>query len=70
MRIQGRVVGTMPFDQPSRAVIQLRDWPLSIEVPLGDLKYGMHVEVSIEQLKTRGAGVGLTPILMPQPREL
>ena len=70
VHIQGRVVGTMPLDKPSRAVIQLRDWPMSIEVPMGDLKYGMNVEVSIEPLKTRGAGAGLILQSLPQQHEL
>lgn len=63
-------MGTMPLELPSRAIIQLRDWPMSIEVPLGDLKYGMHVEVSIDPMRVKGAGVGQLLPLMPQPHEL
>ena len=68
--IQGRVINTLPLEQPNRAVIQLRDWPLSIEVPLGDLKHGMHVEVSIDPLKVLEAGVGRHLPPSPPPRAL
>ena len=70
MRIQGKVVGTMPLDHPNRAVIQLRDWPMSIEVPMGDLKYGMSVEVTIEPMKTQGAGAGMILQSLPLPHGL
>ena len=65
MRLLGRVVNTLPLESPSRAVIQLKDWPQSIEVPMGDLRYGMLVELEIREVKVRAVGATRLPILSP-----
>jgi len=65
MRLKGKVVNTLPMEHPSRAVIQLENWPMSIEVPMGKLTYGTHVELEIKEVKVRGAAAGLPLGLSP-----
>jgi hypothetical protein len=70
MRLIGKVVNTMPLEKPSRAVIQLAEWPFPIEIPMGALKYGQQVEIDIIPVKVRSAGVGMRLPPLSQPSEV
>ena len=63
MTLKGKVVNLLPYHKPLRAVITLDEWPNSIEIPIGSLKVGMHVEVEVRPIQVRAAGVRQGPVL-------